>query len=116
MRAAPGRTERRRHQRKYAEGELGTDKSFYFRGPEGTLNLRAQNLILFLQLADGVDDATWLYHLHQGDYSRWFRDSVNDAGLAAEAAQIEARRDLSASASRALIRSAIEQRYTLPAS
>jgi HAD superfamily hydrolase (TIGR01484 family) len=115
LRSAPGRTERRRHQRKYAEGELGADKSFYFRGPEGTLNLRAQNLILFLQLAEGVDDATWLYHLRQRDYSRWFRDSVNDEGLAAEAAQIEARRDLSASASRALVRAAIEQRYTLPA-
>jgi hypothetical protein len=50
--------ERRRHQRKYAEGELGPDKSFYFRGPEGSLNLRAQNLVLFLQLAEGVDDRT----------------------------------------------------------
>ena len=27
--------ERLRHRRKYAEGELGTDKSFYFRGAEG---------------------------------------------------------------------------------
>jgi HAD superfamily hydrolase (TIGR01484 family) len=114
VRSAPGRTERRRHQRKYAEGELGADKSFYFRGPDGALNLRAQNLLLFVQLADGVDDATWRYHLHQGDYSRWFRDAVNDEGLAAEAVQIEARHDLSARASRAEIRAAIEQRYTLP--
>jgi hypothetical protein len=30
--SAPGRNERQRHQRKYAEGELGPDKSFYFRG------------------------------------------------------------------------------------
>jgi hypothetical protein len=114
VRSAPGRTERRRHQRKYAEGELGADKSFYFRGPDGALNLRAHNLLLFAQLADGVDDATWLYHLHQGDYSRWFRDAVKDEGLAADAAQIEARPDLSARASRAEIRAAIEQRYTLP--
>jgi hypothetical protein len=112
--SVPGRTERRRHQRKYAEGELGADKSFYFRGPEGTLNLRAQNLILFLQLADGVDDATWFYHLHQGDYSRWFRDSVKDEGLAADAARIEASNHLLAHASRAGIRAAIERRYTLP--
>jgi len=47
LRSAPGRTERRRHQRKYAEGDLGADKSFYFRGPAGALNLRAQNLTLF---------------------------------------------------------------------
>jgi hydroxymethylpyrimidine pyrophosphatase-like HAD family hydrolase len=112
--SAPGRTERRRHQRKYAEGELGADKSFYFRGPKGALNLRAQNLNLFLQLGDGVDDETWLYHLHRGDYSRWFREAVKDEGLASEAAQIEALSDLPARTSRAMIRDAIKQRYTLP--
>jgi hydroxymethylpyrimidine pyrophosphatase-like HAD family hydrolase len=115
LRSAPGRTERHRHQRKYAEGELGPDKSFYFRGPEGALNLRAQNLVLFLQLADGVDDATWLYHLRQGDYSRWFREAIKDAALAAEAAQIEAHAEVSPSVSRTRIRAAIAQRYTLPA-
>ena len=114
LRGAPGRTERRRHQRKYAEGDLGADKSFYFRGPQGALNLRAQNLSLFLQLADGVDDATWLYHLRREDYSGWFREAVKDEGLASEAAHIEALSDLPARASRAMIRDAIEQRYTLP--
>jgi hydroxymethylpyrimidine pyrophosphatase-like HAD family hydrolase len=54
------RTERQRHTRKYAAGRLGADKSFYFRGPEGALNLRAENLARFLELARGVDDATWL--------------------------------------------------------
>ena len=57
--AIPPRAERRRHLRKYAEGDLGADQSFYFRGPDGQANLRAQNLQLFLQLADGVDDETW---------------------------------------------------------
>jgi hypothetical protein len=60
--------EHQRHTRKYAEGELGEDKSFYFRGPADALNLRAHNLMIFLQMADGVDDATWLHHLHRGDY------------------------------------------------
>jgi hypothetical protein len=36
--------DRQRHQRKYAEGKLDEDRSFYFRGSEGRLNLRAQNL------------------------------------------------------------------------
>jgi hypothetical protein len=71
--------ERRRHQRKYAFGELGPDRSFWFRGPENKLNLRAQNLTVFLQLADGVDDGTWLHHLRRGDYSRWIGESVKDA-------------------------------------
>ena len=105
-------TERRRHRRKYAEGELGEDRSFYFRGPEGRLHLRAQNLELFIQLADGVDDDTWLYHLGRGDVSAWFRGAIKDESLAGEAAEIEARAELSAADSRARIRSAIERRYT----
>jgi hypothetical protein len=107
--------QRLRHSRKYAEGELDEDKSFYFRGPEGSLNLRAQNLILFLQLAEGVDDATWLYHLRAGDYSRWIGDAINDHELAAEIAGIEADESLSASESRKRVTAAIERRYTAPA-
>src|SRR5206468_12994979 len=85
----PGRTERRRHIRKYAEGELPPERSFYFHGPEGKLNLRAQNLILFMQLADGVDDDTWTHQLRAGDYSRWFREEIKDDDLAEQARQIE---------------------------
>lgn len=106
---------RRRHQRKYAEGALGPDKSFYFRGPHGRLNLRAQNLAMFAQLGDGVDDDTWLHHLRARDYSRWFRSAIKDDDLADDAARIEDDADADAQASRARIRVAIEQRYTLPA-
>ena len=89
MRVTGPRQERRRHTRKYAEGELGPDRSFYFRGPEGALNLRAQNLSLFVQMADGVDDATWQHHLAAGDYSAWARDSIKDDELAADFAAVE---------------------------
>lgn len=111
----PCQMERQRHSRKYAVGELPPDRSFYFRGPDGKMNLRAQNLMLFLQLADGVDDETWLFHLQQGDYSRWFQDAIKDDNLAAVARRIESLQT-SAADSRALIRTAIEQDYTLPAS
>ena len=74
--------QRRRHARKYSEGELGEDRSFYFRGPDGALSLRAQNLSLFLQIAAGVDDGTWLHHLRAGDYSAWIRDAIKDEDLA----------------------------------
>jgi hypothetical protein len=94
---------------------LGPDISFYFRGPEGKLNLRAQNLKIFLQLAEGVDDETWLYHLQRGEYSRWFCEVIKDEDLAAEARSIEQQPDTPASETRALIRAAIEQRYTAPA-
>jgi hypothetical protein len=106
--------ERRRHIRKYATGELEPGKSFYFRGPEDRLNLRAQNLQMFLQVADGVDDDTWLHHLRRGDYSAWFRDAIKDDELAGEAAAAESSEG-DAARSRAHIRAAIESRYTAPA-
>jgi hydroxymethylpyrimidine pyrophosphatase-like HAD family hydrolase len=115
MRIAPSKLDRKRHQRKYTEGELPQERSFYFRGPEGKLNLRAQNLMLFMQIGDGVDDVTWVHHLKQGDYSRWFRERIKDDGLAEEARLIERQPNLPPSESRRLIRAAIEKQYTLPA-
>jgi hypothetical protein len=110
----PARAERMRHRRKYAQGELG-DHSFYFRGPRLILNLRAQNLLVFAQIADGVDDETWLHHLYAGDYARWFREKVKDPELAEEAEVVARDTSLSARASRACVRVAIERRYSLPA-
>jgi hypothetical protein len=81
--------ERQRHRRKYAEGTLGPDKSFYFTGPEHRLNLRAQNLAMFTQIAHGIDDDTWLHHLRRGDYSHWVRDAIKDDEMAEEVAAIE---------------------------
>jgi HAD superfamily hydrolase (TIGR01484 family) len=107
----PSHDERRRHSRKYAEGDLGPH-SFYFRGPTGKLNLRAQNLALFNQIADGVDDLTWVHHLRRGDYSRWFREKIKDEALADEAAEVERESELSPKESRARIREAVERRYT----
>jgi hypothetical protein len=117
VRPSPSSIEKKRHVRKYAEGDLGPEKSFYFRGPDGKLNLRAQNLQLFLQLGDGVDEDTWFHHLRGGDYSRWARDSIKDETLAAELAEIErgAAEDRDAAPSRTAVRRAIEARYTAPA-
>lgn len=114
LRVVPHRGERHRHVRKYAEGSLPPERSFYFRGPEKKLNLRAHNLMLFVQMADGVDEETWGYHLREGDYARWFRDCIKDAELAAEAERV-AGLGVGAKESLALIRQAVEKRYTLPA-
>ncbi|HKU14783.1 MAG TPA: HAD-IIB family hydrolase [Steroidobacteraceae bacterium] len=111
----PSKTERRRHLRKYAEGELPEDRSFYFRGPEGKLNLRAHNLILFMDLGDGVDDETWLHHLRRGEFSQWLRQGIKDTTLAGQIAAIERDEELDAAASRRKIRELIEAKYTLPA-
>jgi HAD superfamily hydrolase (TIGR01484 family) len=113
MRIMSGRIERIRHLRKYAEGNM-LDRSFYFSGPAQRHNLRAQNLAIFSQMADGIDEETWLYHLYRGDYSRWFRDAVKDPYLADHTERIEQRKDLRPGETRDLIRSFIEARYTLP--
>jgi hydroxymethylpyrimidine pyrophosphatase-like HAD family hydrolase len=112
---APARWVHRRHRRKYAHGELGPERSFYFRGPHGKLKLRAQNLVTFLQMAEGVDEPTWLFHLRRGDYSRWFREHIKDENLARSVEQIEQNAKANALTTRALVRQAIEERYTLPA-
>ena len=70
--------------------------------------------MLFMQLADGLDDETWTYHLRAGDYSKWFRDVIKDETLAAEAVRVEGLTDLSAVESRKLIKAAINERYTAP--
>ena len=112
LRAISPRGEHHRHLRKYVEGELRPDICFYFRGPEGQLNLRAQNLAMFLHLTDGVDEATWRYHLRRHDYSRWFRDAIRDPSLAGEAERVESDRGIPSYLARQLIREMIQQRYT----
>ena len=115
VRIEPPTAEHRRHTRKYAVGQLPPDRSFYFRGPAGKLNLRAQNLMQFLDVAAGVDDETWSYHLRRGDYSRWFRDVIKDTELASAATEIERDRFVSRGDAFAALRAAVESRYTLPA-
>jgi HAD superfamily hydrolase (TIGR01484 family) len=109
----PPRNEHHRHRRKYAEGQLEPERTFHFRGPEGKLDLRAQNLNIFVQLAEGIDDETWLFHLKRGDYSNWFRHAFQDSGLADEIESVE--QDESSPDSRDRIKNAIQQRYTAPA-
>lgn len=109
----PARSQRLRHLRKYAEGNLGP-KSFVFRGPRGLMSLRAQNLVTFCQMAEGVDDETWLYHLDGGHYSEWMRFAIKDGELAREIATIEHEPGLSPRDTRRLVREAIDRRYMLP--
>ena len=115
VKVEPAKAELRRHRRKYEAGELGEDKSFYFRGAEGKLNLRAQNMKMFAQLAQGVDEDTWVHHLRNADYSQWLRDAVKDAAIAEEVARIEKNAQLRPSESRAQILDAIRKHYTAPA-
>jgi len=66
----------------------------------------------FLQLADGIDDSTWMHHLQRGDYSHWFREIINDDDLAQIVAKVEQDKHTSARESRRKVKEAIESRYT----
>ncbi|HWC18711.1 MAG TPA: HAD-IIB family hydrolase [Terriglobales bacterium] len=109
----PAQTDRQRHRRKYAEGDI-REKSFFFRGPQRKLNLRAQNLGMFLHLSEGIDDETWDFHLRQGDYSSWIREAIKDNELADLVAEVE-KRQLSPQESRIRIREIISKKYTAAA-
>lgn len=104
----------RRHVGKYAIGDVGIWHSFYFRGPQGRYDLRARNLFEFIEVADMVDDDTWLYHLHAGHFSTWFRNVIRDQGLAREADRIAQTADLAARDSRRQMKRAIWRRYAAP--
>ncbi len=113
MRVIPGQAERIRHHRTYAEGDVRYN-SFYFRGPVGKHNLKAQNLNVFCQIAEGIGEETWMFHLRRHDYSRWMREVIRNRELAAAVEDIERRADLSSAQTRALVCAAVEARYTLP--
>jgi hydroxymethylpyrimidine pyrophosphatase-like HAD family hydrolase len=113
FKVARRRAAHRRHVRKYAGGELPPDRSFYFRGPEGKLNLRAANLARFCELAEGVDEATWAYHLHAGEYSIWIAAMIKDSELAREVAAIERAPDMDPGEARRQVLDAIRRRYAV---
>jgi hydroxymethylpyrimidine pyrophosphatase-like HAD family hydrolase len=100
-----------RHQRTYLDGEMDENMWFHFRGPENTLNIGVQNLRMFMQVGDGLDDETWLYHLRRGDYGNWFREVILDEELAALAKRLEKNRDLSPQDSREEISKFILGKY-----
>jgi hydroxymethylpyrimidine pyrophosphatase-like HAD family hydrolase len=99
-----------RHKKKYASGDMAGN-SFIFTGPENKLSLKATNLIMFVHLAEGIDDDTWLFHLNRKDYWNWFTQTVHDEDLAAVATEAE-KKNPNAGESKRMILDAINQKYT----
>ena len=100
-----------RHQHQYFDGSMDPENRFYFRGPKGTLNLAADNLRTFMQLAEGVDNETWVYHLKRGDYACWFRDKIQNEELAAVTEQLQRADDVSPQDSRQRVLEMIRKLY-----
>lgn len=99
-----------RHKKKYATGDM-KENSFYFTGPDGKLNLKAQNLAFFSQIAEGVDDETWMYHLKKNEYSTWIRNAVGDEELAERIQQEENDNNDPMSSKRKILKH-IDEKYT----
>ncbi len=102
---------RQRHAHDAVAGDLDAENSFFFRGPDERLNLRASNLRLFIHLAEGIDDATWLHHLRRHDYSSWIRKAIKNELLAGRVEAIEGNSDFTPQESRRAIRDEIQQQY-----
>lgn len=102
-----------RHKKKYSMGDM-QDNSFYFRGPGKKLNLKANNLMIFIQMAEGIDDETWMYHLGKKEYSKWFRNAIHDEDLADAAEKIE-NRETDPTGSKDAILTLVKEKYTAPA-
>jgi HAD superfamily hydrolase (TIGR01484 family) len=98
-----------RHKKKYAQGDMSYN-SFIFTGPDNKMHLKANNLMLFAHITEGIDAETWLFHLHRHDFSNWFRDSVHDEELAAVGQEAEKISDTEASKNHIL--SYISTKYT----
>jgi len=114
FRVARRETAHKRHVKKYATGKLPPERSFRFRGPANALNLIAHNLETFTMLANGVDPATWVHHLRNGDVARWLEQEIKDPELAEEVRALESNDD--AEATRRAVLEAIARRYTPVAS
>jgi HAD superfamily hydrolase (TIGR01484 family) len=111
FRRLEAREEHQRHQHGYLEGDMDPEHRFYFRGPRGELNLAAQNLRIFMQLGEGVDDETWLHHLRNGDYAEWFRGIIKDEDLAQAAERIVQQNGESPETTRNELFSLIRKKY-----
>ena len=111
---ASPRQAHKRHAGKYAVGDVGEWRSFYFRGPRKTLNIRARNVMEFLDVSANIDDSVWLHHLRARDYSAWFRYGHQDNELARQVMKIESNSGLGAQESRQRVAHEVRLRYTIP--
>jgi hypothetical protein len=98
-----------RHKKKYAHGDMSYN-SFIFTGPGNRQRLVANNLMMFVHLAEGIDGDTWMFHLQRGDFSRWFEDTVHDGELAEAGREAERMNDVTASKKHII--AYINQKYT----
>ncbi len=107
----PNELDNQRHRHSLFEGEMEEQHQFVFRGANNQFSLRATNLKRFIELAEGLDDETWLFHLKRNDYSRWIEQIIKDYGLADEVRSVETAQDATAANSLAAVQQSITKRF-----
>jgi hypothetical protein len=113
VRLGSPRQNHERHKGKYALGDVGRERSFYFTDGNGMTLGAARNLAEFVALAGQAPDAVWDRHLHRGDFGAWFLDVIRDEELAQRAIELAEAR-AAAGRARPLIIAAIRERYVIP--
>lgn len=103
-----------RHAGKYAAGDVGRERSFYFRGADNQYLEPAKNLFEFIEGARRLPLDVWAHHLRNGDISRWFRSVVRDNALADQADFLSQSGEYDAAESLTLLSGLIHDRYCLP--
>jgi hypothetical protein len=76
VRLEPSRSEHHRLKRKYAEGELSTERSFYFRGPRSEMNLRAQDALGDEEMADQIESIEQDVKLQENDHRERVKQAI----------------------------------------
>ena len=93
-----------------AEEGFDEEHSFWFRGPDGALKLRAQSLPCSCRSATASTTRPGCTTCKAGDFERWFRDTIGDEALAGRARDVAADGALDAAATRRAIREAVGER------
>ena len=105
-----------RHWHKYAYSDLPPAQRFYFRTGARTTGVAAPNLSEFHRALETASEEVLRHHATHRDFSRWIRDVVGDAKLAADLRGLEAQLTSSAPGAametvRRAVLDAIETRY-----
>jgi hypothetical protein len=101
------------HTRRYANIALPPEKGFFFRLPNDGTVAAARTLEEFDHALASVPAASLQYHGARGDFSRWARDVLGDADLAAGLAKLEAASATGVPVDRGQLRRHLRARYVV---
>lgn len=99
--------------RRDATIELPPEKGFFFRLPGDRTVAAAHTVEEFDHALASVPTASLEHHVAHGDFSRWARDVLGDADLAAGLAKLEATSSTGAPVAREELRRHVHERYVV---